>query len=226
MYEFKFWQQLSHPAQLTHKLENSEDGRLKGYKKCLLAIFGLTVLFFIARNIWGMNTVDLTALLVNGEGDLYSFARMMSLIGAVLAGILFFIFHYYGVTYFIYLFTHIPYRWIQKVQLYVIGVIVLEKLVTMIVFAIAGFATPFTMFSLAPMVAYVYYQDYLLFFLNQLTITTVVTIWIQYTFFSQWVERPKALLVKLIIVQVVLAALVALYSILPVTTWIEGWLGL
>lgn len=226
MYEYKFWQQLSQPSHLTHSLENSEDGKLQGYKKCLWIIFSFTFLFFIARNFWGMNTVDLTALLVNGEGDLYSFARMMSLIGAALAGILFFTFHYYGVTYIIYLFTDIPYRWIQKVQLYVIGVIVLEKIVTMVVFAIAGFATPYTFFSLAPMMAYVYYQDYLLYFLNQLTVASVVTIWIQYTFLSKWDTRPKALLVKLIIIQVVLAALVALFSMLPLSTWIEGWLGL
>lgn len=226
MYEFKFWQQLSQPTLLTHNLEKSEDGRLVGYKKWVWMIFGFTLLFFIARNIWGMNTADLTALLVSGEGDLYSFARLMSLVGTSLAGILFFIFHYYFITYIIHLLTNIPYRWIQKVQLYVIGVIVVEKVLTMVVFAIAGFATPFTFFSLAPMMAYVYYHDYLLFFLNQLTVATVVTIWVQYTFLSQWSERPKALLGKLILIQVVVAALVALYSILPIFTWIEGWLGL
>lgn len=226
MYEFKFWQQLSQPSLFIHNLENSEDRKLIGYQKCFWAIFWFTVLFFIVRNFWGMNTTDLTALLVNGDGDLYSFARLMSLVGAVLVGILFFVFHYYIVSYFINLMTNIPYRWIQKAQLYVIGVIVLEKVVTMIVFAIAGFATPFTFFSFAPMMAYMYYQDYLLFFLNQLTVATVITIWIQYTFLSQWSERPKALLGKLIVIQVVIAALVAFYSILPVLTWIEGWLEL
>ena len=226
MYEFKFWQQLSQPSLLTYNLEKSENGRFIGYKKWVWIIFGFTLVFFIARNIWGMNTSDLTAYLVNGEGDLYSFARMMSLIGAAGAGILFFIFHYYFITYVIHLLTDIPHRWIQKVQLYVIGVIILEKLLTMVVFAVAGFATPFTFFSLAPMMAYVYYHDYLLFFLNQLTVATIVTVWIQYTFLSQWSKRPKALLGKLIVIQVVLTALVALCSILPVFTWIEGWLGL
>ena len=226
MYEFKFWQQLSHPSQLIHNLESSEDHKLKGYLTSVWVIFGFTLLFFIVRNFWGMNTADLTALLVNGEGHLYSFARMMSLIGAILAGVLFFVFHYYVITYVIYLLTKIPYRWIQKVQLYTLFFIVLEKTLTIISFAVAGFSTPFTWYSLAPAMAYVYYQEYLLFFLNQLTIATIITVWIQYIFLSNWVERPKALLLKLILIQVVFAALVALFSILPVLTWIEGWLGL
>ena len=226
MYEFKFWQQLSHPSQLIHNLESSEDHKLKGYLTSVWVIFGFTLLFFIVRNFWGTNTADLTALLVKGEDHLYSFARMMSLFGAILAGILFFVFHYYVITYVIYLLTKIPYRWIQNVQLYTLFFIVFEKTLTIIVFAVAGFSTPFTLFSLAPAMAYVYYQDYLLFFLNQLTIATIITVWIQYIFLSNWVERPKTLLIKLILIQVVFAALVALFSILPVLTWIEGWLGL
>lgn len=226
MFEYKFWHHLSHPSQLIHNIERSEDQRLIGYRRVLLAIFGFTLLFFIVRNFWGMNTTDLTALLANGEGDLYSFARLMSLIGAILAGILFFIIHYYIITYLIHLLTNIDYGWIRKIQLYVIFFIVLEKLLTMMIFAIAGFSTPFTMFSLAPMMAYVYYHDYLLFFLNQLTVASIITVWIQYIFLSKWTNRPKSLLFKLILIQIVLASLVALYSILPVLTWIEGWLGL
>jgi len=122
--------------------------------------------------------------------------------------------------------TNIDYDWIRKIQLYVIFFIVLEKLLTVIIFAIAGYSTQFTMFSLAPMMAYVYYHDYLLFFLNQLTVASIIAVWIQYIFLSNWTDRPKALLFKLILIQIVLASLVALYSILPVLTWIEGWLGL
>ena len=176
-------------------------------------MFGFTLLYFIIRNLWGMNTNHLTYLYANGELDQYSYARLISFVGAIVLGIVFFLFHYYVVPYIIFVFTqNIEFRWIQKVQLYVIPVIILEKLITIFVFAMFGFATPFTFFSLAPMVSYIYYEDVLLYFLNQLTVASVVTVWIQYTFLAQWEDRKKALLVKLIIIQLVFAILVACFS--------------
>ncbi|WP_274308486.1 amino acid transporter [Solibacillus daqui] len=226
MSEFHYWQQLSQPSRLTHSLENSENGKLKGYTKWVTIILGFTLAYFIVRDIWGMNTTQLTYLLVNGDYDQYRFARLISLIGAILTGLLYFLFYYYFIPGILYAFTsNIPYRWIQKVQLYVIPIIIVEKLITVIIFAAVGFATPFTFFSVAPMVSYVYYQDYLLYFLNQITVASVVTVWIQYTFLAQWENRKKVLLIKLILLQVIIAAIVALISILPMATWIEGWLG-
>lgn len=223
LYEYKFWHQLAQPSSLSYSLENSEDGKLKGYKKAFWGIFGFTLLFFIVRNIWGVNTDELTYLLANQEIDRYSFARLVSLGSAVLFGVLFFVIHYYIITYFISLLTELPYRWIQKVQLYVIGILVLEKVVELIIFAVAGFATPFTMFSLAPMTAYLYYHDYLLYFLNSLTVGTVMAIWVQYTFLSQWVEESKkSLLFKLILIHVVIAIIVAIFNILPISEWLKG----
>ncbi|MCH7323909.1 amino acid transporter [Solibacillus sp. MA9] len=226
MSEFHYWQQLSQPSRLAHSLENSENGKLKGYIKWVTIILGFTLAYFIVRDIWGMNTTELTYLLVNGDYDQYRFARLISLIGAILTGLLYFLFYYYFIPGILYAFTsNIPYHWIQKVQLYVIPIIIVEKLITVIIFAAVGFATPFTFFSVAPMVSYVYYQDYLLYFLNQITVASVVTVWIQYTFLAQWENRKKVLLIKLILLQVIIAAIVALISILPMATWIEGWLG-
>ena len=163
MNEFKYWQVLSQPSQLTYQLENSENAKLKGYVKFVWLMFGITLGYFIIRNLWGMNTNHLTYLYANGEMDQYSFARLISLMGSIVMGIVFFLFYYYAVPYIIFVFTQdIEFRWIQKVQLYVIPVVILEKLITMCVFAMFGFATPFTFFSLAPMFSYIYYQDFLL----------------------------------------------------------------
>lgn len=227
MNKFNYWQVLSQPSHLTYQLENSENGKLKGYGKWVWRMFGFTLIYFIIRNLWGMNTNHLTYLYANGEVEQYSFARFISFIGSIVLGIVFFLFYYYVVPYIIFVFTQdIEFRWIQKVQLYVIPVIIVEKLVTLFVFVMFGFATPFTFFSLAPMVSYIYYEDVLLYFLNQLTVATVVTVWIQYTFLAEWEDRKKALLVKLIIIQLVFAILVACISILPISTWLEGWFNL
>jgi len=223
LYEYKFWYQLANPTSLSYSLQNSEDGKLLGYKRAFWGIFCFTLLFFIVRNLWGVNTDDLTYLLANQEIDRYSFARLVSLGSTILFGILFFVIHYYVITYFIHLLTEIPYKWIQKVQLYVIGILILEMAIALVIFAVAGFTTPFTMFSLAPMVAYLYYHDYLLYFLNGLTVGTVIAIWVQYMFLSQWVEgNKKPLLFKLILIQIAIAIIVALFSILPYAKWLEG----
>ncbi|MFF5993833.1 amino acid transporter [Lysinibacillus sp. KU-BSD001] len=224
VFHYKFWHLLFHPSSLTHMLEHEEEyEKIRGYKKALWLLFFTTLLFFAIRNLWGMHTESLTALLANGLDDRYMFARLISLGGAVLWAIAFFIFHYYVLTYVLHLLTDLPFKWIQKVQLYVMTFIVLEKAITFLVFAIVGFTTPFTFFSLAPITAYFYQDEYVLYFLNQLTVATVVTIIIQYTFLSQWEEESKKiLLAKLIFVQIGLALLVGAISILPILKWIEG----
>ena len=208
-------------------LEHEEQlEKIRGYKRALWMLFLTTLLFFAVRNIWGMHTEGLTALLANGLDDRYMFARLISLGGAILWAISFFIFHYFVITYLLHLLTDLPFKWIQKVQLYVIAFIVLEKVITFIVFAIAGFTTPFTFFSLAPMTAYFYQHEFLLYFLNQLTVATVISVFIQYTFLSQWEEESKkALLAKLILVQIGFALIVAIISVLPIFKWIEGGLA-
>ena len=225
--KYRFWHFLFNPSSLTHALEHEDEyEKIRGYKTSLWVLFFTTLLFFAVRNIWGIHTEGLTALLANGLDDRYAFARLVSLGGALLWGILFFVFYYYILAYILHVLTDLPFKWIQKVQLYVIAFILLEKAFTFLVFVIAGFSTPLTFFSLAPMTAYLYQHDFLLYFLNQLTVSTVIMIVIQYTFLSQWEEESKgALLAKLIGVQIVLSLIVAGISILPIAEWIGRGIG-
>ena len=225
--KYRFWHSLFNPSSLTYMLEHEDEyEKIRGYKTSLWVLFFTTLLFFAVRNIWGIHTEGLTALLANGLDDRYAFARLVSLGGALLWGILFFVFYYHILAYILHVLTDLPFKWIQKVQLYVIAFILLEKAITFLVFVIAGFSTPLTFFSLAPMTAYLYQHDFLLYFLNQLTVSTVIMIVIQYTFLSQWEEESKgALLAKLIGVQIVLSLIVAGISILPVAEWIGRGIG-
>lgn len=216
------------PSSLTFLLskEYEEDAKILGYKKCLLFVFLFSLLFYTVRNVWGLGTESLTEILLATGEDRYVVARIFSLAGAVLIAIGFWVFHYYIISYIIAALTELPMKWIQKVQLYVIFFIVLEKVLTFIVFAIAGFNTPFTFFSLAPMTAYIYYHEFLLFFLNQFTVATLVTVFVQFKFFSQWIEgNKKTLLVKLILIQVTIAIAVAALSVLPIVQWLERGLS-
>lgn len=206
--------------------QDEQDVKIQGYKRSFWLIFLATIVIFAIRNIWGMHTEGLTTLFAEGLDDLYMFARLISLSGAVLWAIGFFLFHYFVLTYVLHLITDLPYKWLRKVQLYVIFFIIVEKFITFIVFAVAGFTTPFTFFSLAPMTAYVFDDVFALYFLNQLTVSTLVAVIIQYRFLSQWEEGSKrVLLTKLICVPIIVALIVAGISILPIYDWIQGGLG-
>lgn len=217
-YRYKFWHSLTHPSYFTEMLENNE---VRGYKKRVLFVFLLTVLFFMARDFWGMGTESLTTLFASNENDTYVMARLISLVGAAVLGVVYFLFHYYGVAYILHVFTDIPSRWIQKVQLYVISFLVLEKAILAVVFFFVGYTTPLSFMSLAPMTTLFIEEDVIIYILNQVTLATVVTIIVQYIFLAKWeeTENHKSLLVKVILLQVFFALFVGMLSILPLKEW-------
>ena len=204
-YHYKFWHSLTHPLNFTQALET---GEIRGYKKRSFTIFFLFMLLFAIREFWGLGTESLTTLFATNQQDEFCF-------------------HYYGVTYILHLLTDIPYKWIQKVQLFVMAFILIEKTILFAVFYAVGYSTTFSFLSLAPVVQQVIDKDVVLFIINQLTVTTVLTIIVHFTFLSKWEEAAdrKALLAKIIILQVIMAVFVGMISVLPLQEWITRGLG-
>ena len=223
-YHYKFWHSLTHPTIFTQAMEA---GEIRGYKKRAITVFILFMLLFAIREFWGMGTESLTSLFAMNQQDEYYTARLLSMVGAIVWGIIYYCFHYYGVTYILYLITDIPYKWIQKVQLYVMAFLLIEKTILFAVFYAVGYSTTFSFLSLAPAVQQVLDKDVVLFIINQLTVTTVLTIIVHFTFLSKWEEASdrKALLVKIIVLQVIMAVFVGLISVLPLQEWITRGLG-
>ena len=223
-YYYKFWHSLTHPSQFTDIIET---GKVSGYKKRSFTVFMLFLLLFAAREFWGMGTESLTTLFAMDLHDEYYIARILSMIGAILWAIFYFSFHYYGVTYILHLFTEIPYKWIQKVQLYVVVFLLIEKAILFAAFFSVGYTTTFSFFSLAPLAQQFIDNDVFLFFINQLTVTTALTIFVQYTFLSKWEEETsrKALLAKIIFLQIIMAIFVGMISVLPLQEWLIRGLG-
>jgi len=223
-YHYKFWHSLTHPTIFTQAMEA---GEIRGYKKRAITVFILFMLLFAIREFWGMGTESLTSLFAMNQQDEYYTARLLSMVGAIVWGIIYYCFHYYGVTYILYLLTDIPYKWIQKVQLYVMAFLLIEKTILFAVFYAVGYSTTFSFLSLAPAVQQVLDKDVVLFIINQLTVTTVLTIIVHFTFLSKWEEASdrKALLAKIIILQVLMAVFVGLISVLPLQEWITRGLG-
>lgn len=223
-YHYKFWHSLTNPTYFTQIVEN---GEITGYKKRSFTVFILFILLFATREFWGMGTESLTTLFAMDSHDEYYMARLLSMVGAILWAIIYFCFHYYGVTYFLHLLTEIPYKWIQKVQLYVVAFLLLEKAILFTVFYIAGYSTTFSFFSLAPLTQQFIDTDVVLFAINQLTVASVLTIVVQFTFLSKWEEETsrKALLAKIIFLQIFMAIFVGMISVLPLQEWLIRGLG-
>ena len=221
-YVYNFWQTLKNPSTLTYLLEREEDyGNLQGYKKSVFIVFLSAILLFVSRDIWGMYTERLTGILGQGFISLYIFARYLSLIGAILLGVLYFVFHYYAVTYFISLLTNLPYKRILKVQLYVLTSLLLFNFLEFLIFSVIQYVPIFSPFSIAAIVAQFTSNLWALYFFNQIAFSTFITIVIQYTFLDQWIdEGHKSLLLKLIIVQIFIAVVVATLSTSPLIEWI------
>lgn len=222
VYHFKFWHSLLNPSSLTYALEHRDEyEKVRGYRLSFWLVFFSTILLFALRNIWGMNTSSLTSIFATGFDDRYIFARYISLGSSILWAIAFFCFHYFIISYFLHLLTELPFKWIQKAQLYVITFILIEKALTFLVFVMVGYATPYTFFSLAPMLFYFVQDEFLLYFINRLTVATGITILIQYRFCSYWDEGSrKVLMAKIIGIQIVLALIIVAISILPIFDWL------
>lgn len=223
-YQYKFWHSLTHPMTFTQAIE---EGEIRGYKKRSFAVFILFIMLFAIREFWGMGTESLTTLFAMDVQDDYYTARLLSMVGAIAWGIIYYCFHYYGVTYFLHLLTEIPYTWIQKVQLYVMVFLLIEKALLFGVFYGVGYTTTFSFLSLAPLAQQVMDTDFVLFAINQITVTTVLTVIVQYKFLSKWEEETshKSLLAKIIVVQVIMVIFVGMISVLPLQEWITRGLG-
>lgn len=221
-YIFRFWYHLRHPDSLTFIVEKeSEKNKIAGYRKSFCTILFLTIALFVARDIWGMYTSRLTELFALGEFDRYIFARYISIIGAAIFSLFYFFFHYYLITYILSLLTDLPFKAIQKVQLYVIAVFSLEKAIEFGIFAIAKFTTLYSPFSTSAIFAQFISDQWLLFFINQFTVATFIAIALQYIFLRKWVEdEHKGLFLKILLLHIIYALIIAYFSTLPLLNWV------
>ncbi|GLC87865.1 hypothetical protein [Lysinibacillus piscis] len=219
LYDYKFWHSLTHPAMLAKAVE---DGEIRGYHKRVLVVFFLFMALIIAREYWGIGTEGLTTLFATNQQNAYYVARLLSMVGALFVGILYFSFHYYGVTYILYVLTDIPYKWIQKVQLYAIVFVLIEKAILFVVFYAVGYTTTFSFLSFAPIVQQAISTEVVLFTINQLTVATVLTVIVQYVFLAKWEEvaEHKLLLVKITLLQLLIAIFIGMISVLPLQQWL------
>ncbi|MER2088863.1 MAG: hypothetical protein ABS920_03930 [Sporosarcina sp.] len=227
-FDYKFWQFLTNPSKLADQLQTSS---MHGFKKRILCVFLVGVLLFALRDIWGMNTESVTSLLSTMTTTDYTIARYVSLVGAIVWSFIYMAFHFFGFAYIVSRLTTIPFKKLFPLQLLVIGILLIEKAVVFIVFAMKGAATSVSFLSLGPLAATFLDNWYMILFLNQLTVTTAFIIALQYQFIRTYtgnIER-KGFIWLLIGIHVAMALIVAAVGFIPLESLfhslIEGGAG-
>lgn len=190
---------------------------MQKFNRRLAWIFAFGLLLFAVREIWGMNTASLTPYLANGLWSDYTLARWTSLLGTLLWAGIYMAFQTYGVAYLFMLLTKMRFRPALVMQSYVLALLLIEKALLFLVFAVAGYTMPVSLFSFGPLAATFLDMPFLTFFFNQLTVFTALIIAFQYRFVRSFTEvAPKKLLFVLILVYVLVALAIAGLSYVPI----------
>ncbi|WP_301723377.1 hypothetical protein [Planococcus shixiaomingii] len=204
---------------------------MRNFNRRLGWILALGVLVFALREIWGMNTASLTPLFAAGMWDEYTLARWTSLAGTLIWAGIYLAFHSYGVAFLFSKLTRMTWRAAIVMQSYVVSVLIIEKALIFVLFAIFGYTTTLSMFSFGPMAATFlefpnqYVNHFLTYFFNQLTIFTALIIAFQYRYVKSYTEfSPKLILFILIMIHLLVALLIASFSLLPLTDMLKGFI--
>ena len=221
IFDFKFWRYFTRQGELIHNLHNSE---MRKFNRRLAWIFALGLLVFALREIWGMNTSSLTPYLAGGMTDVYTLARWTSLAGTMLWAGVYLSFHSYAVAFLFRKIAKMPWRAAIVMQTYVLGLLVIEKALIFLLFAVPGITMSVSIFSFGPLAATFLDYSFLTYFFNQLTVFTALIIALQYRYVRSFTAiSPKSILMVLILLHIVAALLVASLDFVPLGPLLNGF---
>lgn len=223
-FNFSFRHYLTNPKNLADQLQSSS---IRGLRKRIVLVFLVSILLFSLRSLWGMNTEALTPLLVTASTTEYTLARFASLFGSIIWSVIYVSFHIFGVALILSYLIGIPFKKLLPMQLLMTGLLLIEKLLVFLVFFIKGEAAYVSFLSLGPLAATFLETPFFIFFLNQLTLTTIVIIAYQYRFICQFsdIAQKKRLLWLLIGIHVLMAIITASVSLLPAESLFDFMTG-
>lgn len=223
-FTYRFWHFLTRPYELASQLQA---GTMRNFNRRLLIVFIAGIALFTLREIWGMGTEALTSLMTTMTTTDYIIARYASLAGTVLWSILYIAFHTFGVALILSTLTKIPYRQLVPLQVLMTGLLLMEKAVLFIVFAIKGATVSLSFLSFGPLAVTVMENWYLILFMNQLTITSALIITLQYRYIRGFLVdgRWKEHLWILIGLHVAMALITAAVAYIPFDSILNSIFG-
>lgn len=223
-FDYRFWHFLTRPYELASQLQT---GTMRHFNKRLFIVFLAGIILFAIREIWGMGTEALTSLMTTMTTTDYIIARYASLAGTFIWSILYIAFHIFGVSLILSTLTKIPYQKLVPLQVLVTGVLLMEKAVLFIVFALKGVTVGLSFLSFGPLAVTVMENWYLILFMNQLTITSALIITLQYRFIRGFLVdgRWKEQLWILIGLHVAMAIITAAVAFIPFDSILNSLFG-
>lgn len=187
----------------------------------LVSLFG--VLLFALRDVWGMHTEGLTSLFAGGFEDKFVIARITSLVGAIIWSFIYMAFQFFVLAFIIHKLTNVELSKVAVLQLFVVALLLMEKAFIFFLYAVVGYTTDFSILSFGPLAATFLENEFFTYFLNELTIITALVVAIQFRFLRAFTTMSaRNLLFILIVIQLVLALLIAGIQVLPIESWFEG----
>ncbi len=221
IFDFRFWHYFTRHGELIHNLQN---GEMRQFNKRLGWILSFGILIFALREIWGMNTASLTPYLAQGQWSEYALARWISLAGTLMWAGIYLAFHSYGAAFLFAKFLKISWRAALVMQTYVVGLLIVEKALTFLIFALAGYTMSISLFSFGPLAATFIDIPVLTYFFNQLTIFTALIIAVQYQYLRSFTKySPKLILFGLIVLHVLVAFAIASLSYIPLSEMLSDF---
>lgn len=223
---YSYWRTLLYPEKLADDLQQ---GMVTQFKRRVLAVFALGLVLFLLRDAWGMHSGAMTYLLAGGTLEQYTIGRLTAFAGTLIWSLVYMAFHFFGVALILQKLTNIPYKPLLKIQLAVLGLLLIEKAMLFVIFLLAGKTASVSVFSFGPLAATFFENWFLILFVNQLTIFMALVIAVQYRFIRSFeVRQPRTvdeeqpelkkehLLLKLIGLNVVFALVTAGAAFIPV----------
>ncbi|MGB5944538.1 hypothetical protein [Paenisporosarcina sp.] len=217
IFDFRFWRYLANQQEL---IDNLGFSTIRDFKKrvWMVGFFGL--LLFIVQELWGMNTQQITSVYAAGGTDPFAIARLVSLAGIIIWAFLYLSFHFFGISFLLNKITGIELSKLAVLQLFVVGILLLEKALLFFIFVLLGVTTPVSLFSFGPLAATLLDHAFLVFFFNQLSIFTALIIALQVRFIRSFTEmNPRIIFLIIITIHIVMALITATVSILPLEEW-------
>ncbi|MFS0690440.1 hypothetical protein AB1K89_14495 [Sporosarcina sp. 179-K 8C2 HS] len=223
-FDYRFWHFLTRPYDLASQMQT---GTMRHFNRRLLIVFLAGIAIFLLRETWGMGTEALTSLMTTMTTTDYIIARYASLAGTFLWSILYIAFHIFGVALILSRLTKIPYRQLVPLQVLITGLLLMEKAILFIVFALKGSTVSLSFLSFGPLAVTVMENWYLILFMNQLTITSALIITLQYRFIRGFVEdgRWKEHLWILIGMHFAMALITAAVAFIPFDSILNSLFG-
>lgn len=220
-FEFRFWKYLFNRNDLIGSLK--EDATMRDFQSRVwfVAVFG--VLLYALRDIWGINTEELTTLFVNGYEDTFTIARITSLIGSVIWSLLYMSFHFFVIAFILHKITKVELSKAAVLQLFVVALLLMEKAFNFFLYAVVGYTTDYSVLSFGPLAATFLEHSYFNHFFDELSLITALIIAIQFHFLRAFTTlSARNLFFILVVIQVILALITAGFEVLPIETLVEG----